>query len=195
MSREGKHRGGVLAEGGRVAWGVRFGQSRSRWGGGGGYGRRAGRRRPREGGKDRECQRTSLLARSLPRLSRLPAQPVPAPPNTTLCLQRQQHPKAASLSLALCLPLSQSPRPITSPAPGRTGGHFSPVQSWTPSPEPAGSSPGSQVSEGSHLHSALRLPTSDSSSVPASCRGLRGYPRPSRLSPRSVQSLFGPLPS
>lgn len=81
-----------------------------RWGGGGEYGRRAGRRRPQEGGKDRGCQRTSLLAQSLPRLSRRPAQPGPGPPP---CASRgSSTPKQPA-----CLLHSASPSPS---APGQS---------------------------------------------------------------------------
>lgn len=81
----------------------------------------------------------SLLAQGLPRVSGLPAQPTPPEPPAPLFHSTSP---------------SQLPRPTTFPGPGRTEGHFSPVQSWTPSPKPAGLSPGGQVSDGSHTQAA-----------------------------------------
>lgn len=108
---------------------------------------------------------------------------------------------------------------MASPAAGRAEGHFSPVQSWTPSPEPAGRSPGGQVSEG-----ATRAPsppprwpgTSGRSAAapqaapgPVTCLPTLGYPPtpfcfnhcntcPTNRTPaflRHLPLLFFPFPS
>ena len=129
---------------------------------------------PRAAGRT-GCQLTSLLAPSLPRLSGLPA----------LWLQGQCHPQATSLLLLLCTP-SQLHRRIAAPAPVRTEGHSSPVQSRRPSPRPAGLSPATRSRLGAH---AGCTPTSVLCSAPL-LRGGEGVvfrpsplPQPGHLSP------------
>lgn len=72
------------------------------------------------------------------------------------CAWGHSTPTATGLLLLLCP--TQLPRPIASLVPVRTEGPLSPVQSWTPSPEPVGLSPGGQVCDGSHTQAAPRPP-------------------------------------
>lgn len=72
------------------------------------------------------------------------------------CAWGHNTPTATGLLLLLCP--TQLPRPIASLAPVRTEGPLSPVQSWTPSPEPVGLSPVGQVCDGSHTQAAPRPP-------------------------------------
>ena len=138
-----------------------------RWGpvgaGGGGCPRQAGRRRSPNAGKGGVAH---LLLRPL---VEWPRPPLP------LHLRRQLDPGSSSLPSTLPPP-PPAPRPIASPAAGRAEGHFSPVRSWTPSPEPAGRSPGGQVSEGSRTQPPPPAPLHAVPALPASLQGLLGLP-------------------
>ena len=116
------------------------------------------------------------------------------------CAWGDNTPKATGLLLLLCP--TQLPRPIASLAPVRTEGPFGPVQSWTPSPEPAGLSPGGQVSDGSLTQAAPRPPFYAPPPPPKGCSspslsagGSSGHPRPQpgHLSPCFGAAPLGPL--